>query len=90
MIVEEEVLSLTLTPDNPSNTTLVSQTGETLYVVVTERTKEAMFTQVRNTKDEIVASLEWRDVLSDKVTFGDKKPITMFEWMRRSIVPFKE
>ncbi len=90
MILPDSTLSLTLTPDNPSNTTLVTQNGETLYMVITESTKKAMFTLVRNAKEELIASLEWRGVLSDKVTFGDKKPVTMFEWMKRSLVPFKE
>lgn len=83
-------LSLTLTPDNPSNTTLVAQTGETLYSVVTEHTKKATFTQVRNANGDVVAFSEWRDVLPDKVTFGDKKPVSLADWMRQSIVPFKE
>lgn len=90
MILPENSLRLTLTPDNPSNTNLVSQAGDTLYSVSTDNTKKAMYTQVRNAKDEIVASLEWRDVLPDKVTFGDKKPVTMIEWMKRSVIPFKE
>lgn len=90
MIVPDELLSLTLTPDNPCNAHLVSETGQTLYTVVTDTTKKATITQVRNAKDEVIASLEWRDVLSDKVTYGDRNPVRMFEWMRRSIVPFKE
>ncbi|KAI0346072.1 hypothetical protein BDW22DRAFT_716198 [Trametopsis cervina] len=85
-----DILSLTLTRDNPSNTTLVSQEGVTLYVVVSEHTKKAMVTTVRDAHEKVVASLEWREVLPDKVVYGDKKAISMGDWMKRSLIPFKD
>ncbi|EKM58061.1 uncharacterized protein PHACADRAFT_252049 [Phanerochaete carnosa HHB-10118-sp] len=89
MIVPEEDITLTLTPDNVSNTALVSETGRRLYTVSTEHGK-ATTTSVRNTRDEVIASLEWRNVFPDKVTIGSKEPILMTEWMKRSIIPFKD
>lgn len=86
----QELTTLTLTPDNPSNTVITSPTGEVVYSVVTEHTKKATITQVRNAQEEIIASSEWRDVLPDKITFGSQKPVSLAEWMRRSIIPFKE
>ena len=58
-------LALTLTPDNVSNTILVTEDGGRLYTVTTEHGEKATVTQVRNSKDEVIASLEWRDVLPD-------------------------
>ncbi|KAI0087303.1 hypothetical protein BDY19DRAFT_244750 [Irpex rosettiformis] len=84
------ILSLTLLLDNPCNTTLVSQTGQTLYTVSTEHTKKATTTIVRNVDQEVVASLEWRDVRPDRVTFGNKKDISLADWMKKSILPFKD
>jgi hypothetical protein len=86
----DDSLQLTLTRDNPCNTTLVSQAGETLYSVVTEHVKKTSTTSVRNARDEIIASLEWRDVRPDRVTYRDNKQISMADWMKKSMVPFKE
>jgi len=86
----ERTLFLALSPNNPSNTKLISQTGETLYTVVTEFSRKETVTSVRNARNELVASLEWREVLPDKVTYKNKKPVLMMEWMKKSIVPFKD
>lgn len=91
MIVPAQNLELALTPDNVSNTTLISEEdGQRLYTVITEHTKKATVTSVRNAEDEVIASLEWRDVLPDKVIIGERKPMSMTEWMKRSVIPFKE
>ncbi|KAJ3534053.1 hypothetical protein NM688_g7191 [Phlebia brevispora] len=81
---------LTLTPDNVSNTTITSSTGEVLYYVITEHTKKATYTCVRNAQQEVIASSEWQDVLPDKVTIGNRKPMSLAVWMRRSMIPFKD
>lgn len=85
-----DILTLTLTLDNPCNTTLVSQTGVNLYSVSTESTKKTTTTTVRNASGEVIASLEWRDVRPDRVTYGSKKDISLADWMEKSIIPFKE
>ncbi|KAI0806280.1 hypothetical protein BC629DRAFT_1486675 [Irpex lacteus] len=85
-----DILTLTLTIDNPCNTTLVSQTGVNLYSVSTESTKKTTTTTVRNASGEVIASLEWRDVRPDRVTYGSKKDISLADWMKKSIIPFKD
>ena len=81
---------LTLTPDNVKNCTITDALGVLVYSVATEYTGKATFTRVRNAKDEIIATLEWRDVLSDKVTIGDRKPMSLGDWMKKSLIPYKE
>ena len=80
----------TLTPDNPTNTSISNSAGDVLYSVVTDRTRKATFTQVRGADDEIIGSLEWRDVLADRVRIGSDKPASLWDWMKKSPVPFKE
>ena len=86
----DDLTILTLTPDNPSNCTITDSLGVAVYSVITEHTKKATITQVRNADDEIIAYSEWRDVLPDKVTIGDKKPMSLGDWMKKSMIPFKE
>ena len=81
---------LTLTPDNVKNCTITDALGVIVYTVATEFTGKATFTRVRNAKDEIIATLEWRDVLSDKVTIGDRKSVSLSDWMKKSLIPYKE
>ena len=90
MSANAEITTLTFTPDNPCNTTITSATGEALYSVVTEVTKKSTYTQVRDAKDEVIGSLEWRDMLPDRVTVKDQRPVSFSDWMKKSIVPFKE
>ncbi|OSD06307.1 hypothetical protein PYCCODRAFT_919508 [Trametes coccinea BRFM310] len=81
--------TLTLSPDNPCNTVILNDDGKPLYTVHTEHTKSASVTYVRNAADEhVLASLEWRDVLPDRVTLGDKGPMSVRDWLHTSLVPF--
>ncbi|KAF7799792.1 hypothetical protein EIP86_011034 [Pleurotus ostreatoroseus] len=86
----DEIIVLTLTPDNPSNTTITTATGDIAYIAVTENSKKGTFTQVRNAEEEVIAFSEWRDVRPDKITIGDRKPVSLGDWMRRSMIPFKD
>lgn len=90
MSFEGDVTTLTFSPDNPCNTTITSETGDVLFSVVTEHTKKATYTQVRDTDDEVIGSLEWREVLPDRVTIGHRKPVSYADWMKKSLLPFKE
>lgn len=90
MPASETNLSLILNPDSVSNTTITTESGEHLYTVKTEHGKKASMTYVRNASDEVIASLEWRDALPDKVTIAANKPMLMTSWMKRSMIPFKE
>ena len=78
-------LTLTLSPDNPVNTKLLNEDGKALYTVHTEHGKSATLTHVQNTDDEVLASLEWRDVLPDKVTLGSKAPMSLRDWLHTSL-----
>lgn len=85
-----EITNLTFRPDNPCNTTVTSATDDALYSVMTEITKKATYTQVRDANDEVIGSLEWREVLPDRVTIKDRMPISFSDWLKKSFVPFKE
>ena len=90
MLLPDELVTFTLKPDNPSNCTLTLPSGKAAYSVITEHSKKGTTTQIRNAQDEIIAYSEWRDVLPDKVTVGDKKPMSLNDWMKKSMIPFKE
>ncbi|KAI0696785.1 hypothetical protein BC835DRAFT_1414020 [Cytidiella melzeri] len=85
-----EVTTFTLSPDNPCNTIITRSTGDAVYSVVTEHTTKATFTTVRDAGDEIIGSLEWREVLPDKVTIGSNRPVSLGDWLKKSKVPFKD
>ncbi|KAI0661467.1 hypothetical protein C8Q70DRAFT_910873 [Cubamyces menziesii] len=80
---------LTLSPDNPCNTTLLNEDGKELYHVHTEH-GSATTTFVKDADGQVLASLEWRDVLPDKVTLGQnsKGPMSIRDWLHTSLVPF--
>ena len=82
--------TLTLSPDNPSNTSIMNTAGDVLYSVITDYAHGKTFTQVRRADDEVIGSLEWREVLSDRVRVGDCRPVSLWDWMKKSAVPFKE
>ena len=86
----EEITTLTLTPDNPTNTTITRAPGDIVYSIVTEDTNKARFTTIRDAGDDIIGSLEWRDVLPDRVMVGTGRPISIWEWLKKSKIPFKE
>jgi len=86
----ESLLTLTLTRDNVSNCDLVDDNGKVYYQVITEHTDKSTTTTIRNASNEIIASLEWRDTLADKVTYGQGKPMSLWDWMKKSYIPFND
>ena len=80
-------LILTLSPDNPSNTTLLDPDNNVVYTVHTTHDNETV-THVKNADDEELASLEWHDVRFDKVTVGNKAPVSLRDWLHTRLVPF--
>ena len=84
-----DILTLIMKPNNPVNTTLATEDGKVYYTAFTEHGKTTR-TEVRNATEEIIAVLDWRDVLPDKVTFGHHKTCSMWDWMKKSYVPFKK
>ncbi|KAL4268810.1 protein of unknown function DUF6593 [Pleurotus pulmonarius] len=83
-------LSLTLTPDNPSNCDLVdAETGKVVYHVFTIFDPKTT-TVVENAAGDKIASWEWSDVRSDVLTLGNAPPVSSSAWLNKSIVPFKD
>lgn len=89
-MTDSSIVNLTLSPDNPVNCTLINDEGKTLYIIITEFQPKNTFTTVRNDGNEVIASLQWRDNLPDRVTLGTAKPISLGDWMKKSLIPFKE
>ncbi|KAF8150642.1 hypothetical protein B0H34DRAFT_665908 [Crassisporium funariophilum] len=82
-------LTLTLQPDNPCNTTLIdTESGEVYYKVSTEHGKKSV-TYVKDPNGGVIASWEWREYLSDLITFGSTKPIAVSAWLHKSMIPMK-
>ena len=79
--------TITLAQVNPSNTAILDPDDKFLYTVHTTHSK-ATATHVLNADEEELASLEWRDVLPDKVTLGNKAPTSLRDWLHTSLVPF--
>ncbi|KAI0091341.1 hypothetical protein BDY19DRAFT_935240 [Irpex rosettiformis] len=86
----DQVVTFTLSPDNPCNTTISRSPGEVVYSIVTENTNKATFTTVRDAGDEIIGSLEWRDLLPDRVAIGSSKAVSLWDWLKKSRIPFKD
>ncbi|KAI9061052.1 hypothetical protein FKP32DRAFT_1576421 [Trametes sanguinea] len=80
--------TLVLSPDNPCNTVILNEDEKPLYTVSTEHDKSSSVTYVRDADEEVLASLEWRDVLPDRVTLRDKGPMSLRDWLHTSLVPF--
>ncbi|KAI9000592.1 hypothetical protein BD414DRAFT_6328 [Trametes punicea] len=80
--------TLTLSPDNPCSAAILDAHGKPLYTVYTVHGKSATTTHVKNADEQILASLEWRDVLPERVTLGRKGPMSLRDWLRTSLVPF--
>ncbi|KAF9488886.1 hypothetical protein BDN71DRAFT_1402579 [Pleurotus eryngii] len=83
-------LSLTLTPDNPSNCDLIEvETGKVVYHIFTVFDPKTT-TIVENAAGERIASWEWSDVRSDVLTLGNMPPVSSSVWLKKSMVPFKD
>ncbi|KAH9928335.1 uncharacterized protein B0H18DRAFT_254950 [Fomitopsis serialis] len=88
-----EIIMLTLTPDNPCNTTVTDASGKVLYVVYTENGKNASTTRVfEGNSDTVVAELQWSDtgLVLGKVTLRGGKTVPTREWMSKSKIPFND
>ena len=89
MTMASEITTLTFTPDNSSNTIITSLSGEILYRVITAHSNRTI-TYVRDAQDELVATLEWHETSSDKVSIRGGEAISFSEWVKKSYIPFKE
>ncbi|CCM00080.1 uncharacterized protein FIBRA_02107 [Fibroporia radiculosa] len=89
----ESITTLTLNPDNPCNATISATDGLVLYVAHTDTGKNASTTRIFNADDVVIASLQWKDTgfsASDKVTLGERAPVSIGSWLSKSMVPFKD
>jgi hypothetical protein len=85
-----DLSTFVLEPDNPCNTTIIDDdTGQLIYRVFTEHGKETV-TKVERADGEIIASWEWHDFTSDRITLGKAPPVPVSAWLQKSLVPFKE
>ena len=80
--------TLVLSPDNPSNTHVIDEDGKILYFVETEFPGNKTLTHVKNGDEEEIATLEWRDVLPDKVALKGQKQQSLSSWLHKGISPF--
>jgi hypothetical protein len=85
------VLSLRFERDNPCNTTIVDQDGNTLYTVATDFSKpDKPVTRLHDGIGNLVAEWTWRDVRSDLLTIRDRPQTPASAWLKKSIIPFRE
>ena len=77
----------TLSPDDPSNTTIsdTGPDGTALYSVSTRRRWSGTTTYVANVHGAVLASLERRFVLNDRVILGRNQPVSLREWMHMGL-----
>ncbi|KII89834.1 hypothetical protein PLICRDRAFT_40010 [Plicaturopsis crispa FD-325 SS-3] len=81
-------------PDHPCNTRITDAlSGDLLYIVRTkvDATTKRTTTEVRKAASaEVIAVFEWRDFRSDLLTFWSDEPIKASDWIKKSLIPFKE
>ena len=78
----------TFHPDNPCNTEIRTSTGRVAYRIDTTTTELNTLTVVRNSFGSVLATLEWKEFLSDRVTLGTGNPMSLNSWLKRSLMPF--
>ncbi|PIL29769.1 hypothetical protein GSI_07974 [Ganoderma sinense ZZ0214-1] len=79
--------TFTLSPDDPSNTTIsdTGPDGAALYTVSTRRRWNGTTTYIANVHGAVLASLERRFVLNDRVTLGRNQPVSLREWIHMGL-----
>ena len=91
--------TLQFSVDDPCNTTITDKrSGRTLYTVDTNRISLSatsdlkIITDVYDSEMRLIASLRWKDIVSDVVTMPSKsleeEPLS--KWLKKSINPFKQ
>ncbi|TBU32514.1 hypothetical protein BD311DRAFT_714237 [Dichomitus squalens] len=80
--------TLTLTPDDVLNATLCDGEGTALYFVSTTPSLYTTTTQVTRSNGELLATVEWRDMLPNRLRLGKKPPTTLNNWLQTALVPF--
>ena len=85
-----DVLTLVMNPYNPANTTITAENGVVYYTSFTKHDGKTSSTEVRNSNNGVIASLEWRGILPDQVTFGRHYRVSIWRWMEKSFIPFRQ
>jgi len=99
MIIESmSIITLNLSDNNPFNTTFVdADSGKAVYSVKTEHEDsengEKTWTTIKrlegNGEEVVLCKSEWRNVLSDLITMGQRtEAIPANTWLKKSVIPF--
>jgi len=88
----DDILILNITPDHPLNCHITEEkeSGKVLYSVSTHTTDEGTWMTVKNAYGDAIASLEWREVRADRVIIGDRKPVSLWDWLKKGMIPFRD
>lgn len=88
---DEYIVTLALQPDNPSNTKLVDEDGNTAYTITTTfDDKSVATTTICDETGKRVADWIWRDMnRSHLLAFKDRKREAASNWLQTSMIPFK-
>jgi hypothetical protein len=82
-------ITLSLHPDCPWNCTLDdADTNTTLYDVRTVIKSQTCYTFIRDSSDRVIATLRWRDLLSDMIMREDGVWVPLNSWLKKSLMPF--
>lgn len=81
---------LSLTPFNPTGTTITDAAGRVVYSVTTENGEGGFITHIKDSYGETLATNHWRRTLSDKVSLREQPPISVNDWLQNSMIPFVE
>lgn len=83
------LITLTLTPDDPCDTTITAGDGRVLYVVRSKDRTDGTQTEVFNAEKAVIASLQRSDTRSHawNVTYCHQTVEPLHKWMRNSINP---
>ncbi|KAF9050898.1 hypothetical protein BDP27DRAFT_1454699 [Rhodocollybia butyracea] len=91
---EDTALTLLLTPDNPSNTSISDAgNGALFYRVDTEfksPTSSTAVTTVSSAVGKTIASWKWRENWPNKLTLRNAAPMLMSRWLKKSIIPLDD
>nr|VWO99783.1 Zn(2)-C6 fungal-type domain-containing protein [Ganoderma boninense] len=79
--------TFTLFPDDPANTTIsdTGPDGTALYTVSTRRRWNGTTTYIANVHGEVLASLERRFILDDRIILGRNQPISLRDWIHMGL-----
>ena len=76
---------LEFTSSDPCRTTLIRESdGTTQYTAVTVESGSNPFTTFKDASEAVIATLEWRLYLPDKLTREGQQPMVVGKWLKVS------